>query len=451
MGTLFSLLGIARDATIAMQGALSSTGRNVANAQTPGYARRVAQLETARGSEGGVVFAGASRQADRLAQRSLLTEHGRKGAADSRADALLNVQTVLAPGDDDVAQALGALASSFTQLASNPADLGVRSSVLAAAKNFASRLDSAVLGVVDERAALFDRASAAAAATNDDLAMVGSLNRNIKETLARGQDASDLIDRRDLATARIAENIGGSVLVGDDGQATVLAFGTVLVNGGEARRLDVARSPADTLVFSVQHADGSRTDVTSKADEGRLGGIRESRDTDLVGFASTLDAFSRDTARAFNVIHSSGYGLDGVTNRLLFNVSTSGRLTLDSALDGHPERLAASSTGGALPAGNDVALGLSKVVDTPLPTGGTPASRFGDLLSALGAQIVNARTEQDFRGNTLASAQSRVQQVSGVSIEEEMSHLSMYQHAFEAQTRVLRVVDELLADILRIK
>jgi flagellar hook-associated protein 1 FlgK len=42
-------------------------------------------------------------------------------------------------------------------------------------------------------------------------------------------------------------------------------------------------------------------------------------------------------------------------------------------------------------------------------------------------------------------------QVSGVSIDEETTNLMQFQHAFDASARVIRVADEMMESILKLK
>ena len=95
MSSLFSLLGTARDGMQAQSAGVSLTGQNISNVNTPGYVRRGLQLSArpnATGSEGGVTVMGIARSFNRFAQSRVVEEHGRRGAAAARSDALASVQ-----------------------------------------------------------------------------------------------------------------------------------------------------------------------------------------------------------------------------------------------------------------------------------------------------------------------------------------------------------------------
>ncbi len=77
MGTITSLMDIARQALTANQEALSVTGNNVANQTTPGYTRQVVSFQSADavtlsgGTVGSGVTASATSQRDRVLEQQV--------------------------------------------------------------------------------------------------------------------------------------------------------------------------------------------------------------------------------------------------------------------------------------------------------------------------------------------------------------------------------------------
>ena len=72
------------------------------------------------------------------------------------------------------------------------------------------------------------------------------------------------------------------------------------------------------------------------------------------------------------------------------------------------------------------------------------------IIDAQGAGAASAQNLDEGQGIALATAQSRVASVSGVSIDEEMSKLVQLQTAYSANARVLTAARDLLDTLLRI-
>ena len=65
-----------------------------------------------------------------------------------------------------------------------------------------------------------------------------------------------------------------------------------------------------------------------------------------------------------------------------------------------------------------------------------------------GTTVSSNKAAQDDR---LTEAQSRQSSVSGVSIDEELSNMIVYQQAYSAGARMLNVVDQLYTTLLQIQ
>lgn len=207
--------------------------------------------------------------------------------------------------------------------------------------------------------------------------------------------------------------------------------------------------------MQAQGTSGSLVDVTSSVTQGTLGGLREARDTDIPAATAALDRFALDLATSVNTAHAAGFGLDGTSGRPLFSTTATApgaarALTLNPALEGHPERVAASSRAADLPGGNDIALQLAGLASRPLGVGaGNPAERFGAIAADIGTRHASAEAESAPRRHGAPGREHERESESGVSIDEETMNLNRFQRAFEASTRVLRVADELLDNLMK--
>ena len=79
---------------------------------------------------------------------------------------------------------------------------------------------------------------------------------------------------------------------------------------------------------------------------------------------------------------------------------------------------------------------------------GNYAAGFYQDISTRGADVASTKTAQDDR---LTEAQARQASTSGVSLDEELSNMVLYQQAYAAGARMLGVADQLLTTLLQIQ
>lgn len=76
--------------------------------------------------------------------------------------------------------------------------------------------------------------------------------------------------------------------------------------------------------------------------------------------------------------------------------------------------------------------------------GMTTGGYFKDIIDELGIQTQEAKRIVENQGTLLAGFEERKESVSGVSLDEEMTNLIMFQHAYGASAKVIATVNEML-------
>ena len=66
----------------------------------------------------------------------------------------------------------------------------------------------------------------------------------------------------------------------------------------------------------------------------------------------------------------------------------------------------------------------------------------------MGEAVTEATTQKTSEDALVASITTQRQSVSGVSLDEEMSNLTMYQNSYSAAARVVTVMDDMLNTIV---
>jgi flagellar hook-associated protein 1 FlgK len=344
--------------------------------------------------------------------------------------------------------------ASMSTLAQNPGDISTRTQAIGDASALAQSISSTASQLSAARTSLLGRAQDVAAEVNERLGRIADLNRQISTAKGQGENPADLMDQRDAMVRDVGQRIGAQAIEQPNGMVTVLSSGTALVDGDRAATLSVAPDANGNISIQVVRPSGATDDITQNVTSGTLGGLREARDVDLAKTATALDQLAYDFTGTVNAVHTTGFGLDGVSGRPLFQPAAgpSGAaraMAVDPLVLADPKALAASSTAAGLPGDNRAALSISQLATAPLGTSATPAQAFAAVAAGLGSAKQSAEAEVTLRTATLTQATSLRDSASGVSLDEEMVNLTKFQRAFEASTRVLSTVNELLGDLVK--
>jgi flagellar hook-associated protein 1 len=347
---------------------------------------------------------------------------------------------------------MNAFFSSLQALTASPSDPSVRSTVLANATQLAQSFSTTANGLSQMQSSMLSQAQGDATELNQDLSQIASLNSQIAQAQATGDNAPDLRDQRDTLVTSVANSIGAKVVADPSGSDTLFAAGTVLVSGSNASSVDVGLDASGAMQFTVSNPGGTPNDITSGVTAGTLGGLNAAN-VDLTQTATQLDQLAYNFSNAVNAVQSSGYGLDGVSGRPLFVTPTTvagaaANMAVDPSVAGQPDNIGAAASAQDVPGGNDVAVELAQLATQPLNGGGTPSAQFATIASQLGNAASAANTDAATRADMVTQAENLNSSASGVSLNEEMVNLTQFQQAFQASTRVLQTVQTLLSDFM---
>jgi flagellar hook-associated protein 1 FlgK len=455
---LGNLLGLARDALNAQGTALNVVGQNITNANTPGYVRRDAILQTRIAGTvtyGGVEAVGIHRSVDQFLQARMYDAKSFDSGARARDQALTSIEALFNDSaGTGLASSVDALFSSFGELTANPNDPTARAAVLNSADQFANNVRSASDQIATQRNDLLTQATGVAQQISGFAGQVAKLNGQIALSEAGGGDASDLKDQRDRLIEQISERINVHTFTDGAGKVGLSVGGANLVEGDTAASVSIGLNADGSMQISVGRGAGS-ADATSQVTGGTLGGLREARDVDAVAVAQKLDTFAFDVASAVNTQHAAGFGLDGGTGRNLFAVTgptgAARSLALDPALVGRPDLVAAASSAASLPGGADNAVLLAQLSSQKIGSGltRTTTEAYSDLIGDVGQRKAGAQQDAELRGAVLSQAKSMRDSVSGVSMDEEMISLTRFQRAYQAATKLVSTADELLLGLIQ--
>lgn len=442
------LLSIGASGIRAYSRALATVSDNIANAQTPGFARRSLRLEeaTAGGDvvfyrntirPGGVLVAGI----DRAVNQMLIDDARVAGSDSGRTSARLNwvqaTERALDDGVGGVGASLTAIFNKADQLGADPANQALRSGFLAS---------------VDEAASAFRRTatslqSAATGVASDAQGSVNQLNTNltalerINDGLRRAREGSSnqasLLDERD----RVIDEISGTLAVNSSfnarGEASLRVAGPggeLLVDNGAVATVSLSIAAGGQLSYGLSpSATGTLTPIS-----GRLAGLSEAA-TQIAGQRTGLDTLANQFSAQLNTANQAGRDALGNPGVALLDPGSGAASIAAIALTPNDVAAAdASSTNGNI-------LALANLRGP----GGAEAG-WANMV-ALQSQATAASRAQDAAASTRRDgAFDARDDLSAVDLDREAGDLLRYQQAYEGAARTIQVARETLQTILNI-
>lgn len=471
-----SLLNTARQTVV--------TSRNISEASNENYVRRDASLVSTKSG---------ARVIDVLRNSNAELLRDSLGALSSS-----EAQSVISYGADrlqrlvngvDSSTAPATLISAFEDAlqlySSDPSNPLLASSAVYAAKEVADGLNGASLAIQQYRADVDQDIKLSVDALNDLLASFKQANDEVVQGTRSGADVNDALDQRDTLLKKISEYVSVSVVQRDGndfalytGQGVTL-FETVPRSvtfepltsyspgvAGNAIRIDgvpiiggdgANTSSVGSLAAMVQMRDDVSSELQSQLDEIARGLITTFAESDMSG-GGGVDLAGLFTYPGGPAIPAAGTLSPGLALGISVNAA------FDPTVGGDPELLRDGGANGAAYVGNTGGGSAysTRLIDylermsDPLPTdiaagiaGTYSVSDYAE--SSLGwlEQLRKTATEAaEGKSALFQRLDTALQSSTGVNIDEEMAILIDLEQAYEASSRIIRAVDEMLQSLM---
>lgn len=457
----FSGLTTAASGLAAARRGMDVVGQNIANQSTEGYTRQrvvtsaiAAVAQTGRFSTGaapghGVSVDGVARLGDALLDARVRDTLAASGFWSARAVAATTAEAALAePTENGLATRLSKFWAGWQDLANTPDSGAAASAILESAKELAAHIAGGYRTVATQWTDARATAERTVTQVNAAADQIAVLNGEIRDALASGRSANELLDQRAVLAQNVARLAGGSASVEPDGTMTVRIGGNALVAGSDARHL-VLSGPASIDAGQRLTVSWAGTpDVPVAIDGGELGGTLAvlapaAEGGMLAQLAATYDRVATALAESLNAQHRAGVTASGQPGGDFFTLPTTGsaalglRVAVDTAAD---LALAAPGAGAKDATNADLISQIGRRLDAPDAIWSDQVTRFG---VATAADVQRAKVS-DSAAVAAAGAQQSVAAVDG---DEETISLLTYQTAYQAAARVMTAVDEAL-DVL---
>jgi len=246
-------------------------------------------------------------------------------------------------------------------------------------------------------------------------------------------------------------SVGGSLAVASQNQGAAGnlefelaldggAYATVTVAGADWSGPGGAAALGAALQAAVDAAIGA-----GNATVGASGGNGAALAVSLAPTAThtVLVRASGTNAGFATLLGTTAVGSDGVGGRAFFSGSGAGDLEVASGVAGTPAAIAAG-VASAGPLDGSRALDIADLAGS---TGGADAL-YRQMIVQLGVGTQTAATREEIQQRAVESLDNARQAESGVSLDEEMTNLVQFQHAYDAAARFLAAIDEMLDTLI---
>jgi flagellar hook-associated protein 1 FlgK len=466
MADLLAILSQGASSLGAHRVATATASHNLENVNTPGYSRQSVELWAELPAQHdanswigrGVGVGSVSQARDRFLEAQIPGSLAATARATAESNALASVHVLDPDLKGGLTASLGQFYSALRALSQNPGSSVLRQSAIDASRNLAMSFNRTAQGLADARAAVDRQLSGYMTEVNSKAAQMAELNRQISQARAAGGEPNDLLDARQRLQDRLAELTGAIPVPNGSGDISMaLPDGTTLVSGDRAASLAAVPDPGNGGHVSLQvtKADGSGP-YPSGTVGGTLGGLLDARDGALKHAEAGIDQLAFDLGNALNAVQQAGYGLDGVSGRPLFDVSTTAAgaastLAVNAAVLADPGVLGAASTAAGVPGDATNLFRLIETEDAVLSSGLDPGAQVSAITSAFGASASEAKATSENEGAVKDHLIRMRESTSGVSVDEELVNLQKAQRAFEAVSKVITTSSAMLEVLMQLK
>lgn len=507
MRSTFMGLETSRSGLFTQQSALYTTGHNISNTNTLGYSRQRVNMQATPGfpTAGlntpyfpghmgtGVEAHSVQRIRDEFVDRQFRQETNKLGYWQSTTKSISQMEDIMSePSEFGINQAFTEFWKSMEDVIADPKDTAARQVMISKGQSLAESFNYMDTQLKLIQGNIGNEINVVTGEANSLLKQIADLNRQIQSIEPNGYMPNDLYDARDILLDRLNEIIpvsisyeksGGNALAIAEGSMTVIFRPT---NGSAA--IELVKGKDYTTLQTLDTADQA---INGEVDEPNTNGYFGFKEISVVGIDGTtspinynqlepskgkllslidayghsngkgiypemltqLDLLANEFATVFNTQHKLGADLNGDMGEDFFviNNTTSTAITARNISVGikEPKKLAVSDTPGE-ESNNKNMLTLSALQSAVQGNlqGGTFQTFYKSLIGDLGVKGQQAKT-LEFNTTTIhLQIENNRAAHNSVSLDEEMTNMITFQQAYNANARMITLIDETLDKII---
>ncbi|MGI6152240.1 MAG: flagellar hook-associated protein FlgK [Christensenellaceae bacterium] len=365
-------------------------------------------------------------------------------------------------------------------LTESPADQNVRTNVRENALKLTESMNYYYDRLMAQQDTLNETIRVSVNEINEIMVQIADLNEQIFGYELNGARANDLRDTRNvlldtlsgIADIEFSEDSNGQLRVKLDGRTMIhhTRYNPLAVNDDVPNPVDPTDAGINLYGIYWADADGNPTSEAVTVRSGAIHGylsVRDGADSENVGIPyviEQLNALCAKVAREFNEVHRQGYTIPKDINDTSVNgvdffdesvPVTAKNFKLSAAIMASVWNIAASED----PVGygeneqmgnNKNALLLTDLIHKT-DESGKPVNLdagYKELLTLISTELGQIHTKAKTQSTMLGHIDQQRISISGVSLDEEMTNLIRFNHAYSAASRMITAIDEELDTLI---
>ena len=488
MPSTFFGLNISTSGLYAASVNLNVTANNVANVETKGYSRQEATQEAKEAlrvyQKYGMIGAGVdvtdmSRVRDSFYDSKYWTNQSKLGSAESKKYYMQQVENHLNEFEvDGFTKEYSNFFSSLEELQKNPSSLSARTSVLNYGDSMMEFFEQVKTDLRLEQEDINAEISDYVDKINTLATDIAALNKQINIVELTGARANELRDKRDLALDELTEicevQVSEKTYANGKSEYVVKLGSNTLVDNYNTFQLKVeSRSEKlddDDVVglYDIYWDYGEKFDPVQNGLEGCLKVALEVRDGNnnikseenensepinykgIVYYINEINKFQKAFADKVNEIHCKGENLYGEkTEDIPIFVEKEGNVfAINEDLLEDPSKMATSYHYNDGVEKSDLAQDLLELKDAKLLENAGSEEFLQSLVTEIAVDVMKQSSLEENYANFQTVIQNQRLSIMGVDKDEEAMNLIKYQEAFDLNSKVISVMQEIYEKLI---
>jgi len=426
-------INIGLSALTAAQAGITTAGKNIANAGVVGYSRQKVIQGQEAGSGDGTEVKGIERIYDSFLVAQQSDAQSKSSQLQVQLNSIQLLNDYLGDSTLGISPAIQNTLNSLQDISVAPTDIAARQGFLNNLSNFVNTFNDAQSFVTKLSDNIDTQIKSAVVDINTLATQIAKINSAILVAQSQGKtnttNLNDLYDKRDQLVGELSKLTNVKVYNNNDIYDVLIGTSQSLVKADQVSKIQVDKE-LNSLSFNIngQVVKVSPQDMSG----GVLQGYFDFKSGVLSNIKSQLGSIGFIFADALNQYNIKGKDLDGSRGNPIFDIISDGKIATHLKL--RQVELAAASS--SYKADNSNVIAMIEFFQKPTSN---PVSSYAALVSYIGSKTKELTATTASSKTILQNAQTAVQNVSGVNLDEEAADLVKYQQAYQAAAKLIEI------------